>query len=246
LTALFLTSAVQAGIITSVNSGGSFADLSEGFSCSDAGTATASCGVDDYLDVFHNASGSYQANAQYGRLDAIATSSIYDYAGGSMVGTSTAGFSDTLVITGGTGSGTLIFAAEYWGSIMGEGCATGSCLENSTIALNTFTTHPYSSTPTLVNLSFSFTFGSPFGLNAMASAYTSVSVAESAMQTSHLKVDAIEVHDATGALTTDYTVTSASGAVLPFVTPEPATLSFVIVAVIALPFVRRLSADKRG
>jgi hypothetical protein len=90
-------------------------------------------------------------------------------------------------------------------------------------------------------LSFSFSFGTLFNLNASAFVYSSALRNESGTQTAHLRIDAIEVLDSNGALITDYGVTSGSGAAYPFVTPEPGTSALVIAALIALPIIRRKS-----
>src|ERR1039458_2632865 len=71
--ALVLAGTLQAGLVSTINGSGEFLDLGQSFGCSNAGTTTASCdfeaeGVPG--TVFDHASGSYQANAQYGSLDA--------------------------------------------------------------------------------------------------------------------------------------------------------------------------------
>ena len=235
---------LQAGLVSTVNSSGQFGDLFQSFGCSNAGTTTASCDVSAGVDAFHDASGSYQANAQYGSLDVTSKSSVYDFGigyEGYLAGTSSASFSDTFLLTGGVGSGTLVFVTEYGGYGQGESCDTGACQFNSTVALNTFSFHPNGNFYLPINLSFSFTFGTPFNLSASASAYSSAEGDELATQTAHLKIDSIEVLDSNGALITDYAVTSGSGAAYPFVTPEPGTFALVIAALIALPIIRRKS-----
>jgi hypothetical protein len=238
--ALFLAGTLQAGLVSTVNAGGQFIDLAQGFGCSNAGTATASCDVSAGVDPFHNASGSYHANAQYGSLDVTSRSSVYDLNSGFLVGTSTASFSDTLLLTGGIGSGTLVFVAEYRGHTQSESCDIGDCL-NATITLNTFTVQPPTGDPTITNLSFGFTFGTLFNLNASAFAYSSALGDELSQTNAHLRIDAIEVLNFDGALITDYGVTSGSGAAYPFVLPEPGTFALVIAALIALPIIRRKS-----
>jgi hypothetical protein len=242
--ALFMAGTLQAGLVSTVNSSGQFGDLFQSFGCSNAGTTTASCDVSAGVDAFHDASGSYQANAQYGSLDVTSKSSVYDFGigyEGYLAGTSSASFSDTFLLTGGVGSGTLVFVTEYGGYGQGESCDTGACQFNSTVALNTFSFHPNGNFYLPINLSFSFTFGTPFNLSASASAYSSAEGDELATQTAHLKIDSIEVLDSNGALITDYAVTSGSGAAYPFVTPEPGTFALVIAALIALPIIRRKS-----
>jgi hypothetical protein len=237
---LFLAGTLQAGLVSTVNAGGQFFNPYQTFGCSNAGTTIASCSVSAGVDAFHVASGSYQANARYGSLDVTSMSSIY---GGFLDGTSAAGFSDTFLLTGGIGSGTLVFVTEYWGYGQGESCDAGDCDLNSTVTLNTFTVHPVLGLPTIVNLPFSFSFGTLFNLNASASTKTSAEGHELVTRDAHLKIDSIEVLDSNGALITDYAVTSGSGAAYPFVTPEPGTFALVIAALIALPIIRRKSIN---
>ena len=249
--ALFLAGTLQAGLVSTVNSSGQFIDLNQSFGCSNAGTATASCSAGAFVDAYHNASGSYQANAQYGSLDVTSRSSVYDLTIGGpgyLAGSSSASFSDTFLLTGGIGSGTLVFVTEYGGYGQGESCDTGACQFNSTVALNTFSFHPNGNFYLPINLSFSFSFGTPFNLNGSVSAHSSAEGDETATQTAHLKIDAIEVLDSNGALTGNYSVTSGSGADYPFVTPEPGTLALVTAALLALPLIRRksISACRRG
>jgi hypothetical protein len=250
--ALFLAGTLQAGLVSAVNSSGQFVDLNQDFGCSNAGTTTASCDVSAFgVGTFDDASGSYQANAQYGSLDTTSMSHVYDTTNGGpgiLAGTSSASFSDTFLLTGGIGSGTLVFVTEYGGYGQGESCDTGACLLNSTVALNTFSFHPNGNFYLPINLSFSFSFGTPFNLNGSVSAHSSAEGDETATQTAHLKIDAIEVLDSNGALTGNYSVTSGSGADYPFVTPEPGTLALVTAALLALPLIRRksISACRRG
>jgi hypothetical protein len=243
--ALFSGGTLQAELISTVNGSGQFTPFlaSQPFGCSNAGTTTASCSVTPVGDVSHSASGSYRANAQYGSLDAISMSSVF---GGSLGGTSAARFSDTLLLTGGIGSGTLVFVTEYSG-MAPVSCETGACLLNSTVALNTFTVHP-SSGPVIANLSFSFSFGTLFNLNASVSAYSSALGNETVTQTAHLKINSIRVLDSTGALITDYALTAGSGAAYVFATPEPGSFALVITALFALPIVsrRRISASQKS
>src|ERR1039458_8669010 len=118
--ALFLAGTLQAGLVSTVTSSGEFFDLAQSFGCSNAGTTTASCSVLAYdAGTFDHASGSYQANAQYGSLDVTSMSSTYH---GVLSGTSVADFSDTFLLTGGIGSGTLVFVTEYWGRGVSESC----------------------------------------------------------------------------------------------------------------------------
>ena len=249
--ALFLAGTLQAGLVSTVNSSGQFVDLSQSFGCSNAGATTASCGVSAGVDAYHDASGSYQANAQYGSLDTTSMSYVYDTTNGGpgiLEGTSSASFSDTFLLTGGIGSGTLVFVTEYGGYGRGESCDTGACQFNSTVALNTFSFHPNGNFYLPINLSFSFSFGTPFNLNGSVSAYSSAEGYELATQTAHLKIDAVEVLNSDGALITNYAVTSGSGAAYPFVTPEPGTFALVVGALIALLVIRRksISACRRG
>lgn len=245
--ALFLAGTLQAGLVSTVQGSGQFIDLNQSFGCSNAGTATASCSAGASVDVDHNASGSYQANAQYGSLDTTSVSSVYDLNVGSLLGTSGAGFSDTFLLTGGIGSGTLVFVTEYWGRGVSESCG-GGCLGAATVTLNTFTGQPNQGFPTIVNLPFSFSFGTLFSLSASASAHSSALGHELAQTNAHLKIDAIEVLNSDGALITNYAVTSGSGAAYAFVTPEPGTFALVVAALIALPVIRRksISACRRG
>src|ERR1017187_3453637 len=101
--ALFMVGTLQAGLVSTVNASGAFLDLGQSFGCSNAGTTTASCGAGAFVDVNHNASGSYSANAQYGSLDVISMSSVYDISipgqPGYLSGTSSASFSDTFLLT---------------------------------------------------------------------------------------------------------------------------------------------------
>lgn len=158
------------------------------------------------------------------------------------MGRSSAGFADTFLITGGIGSGTLVFVTEYRGFAASESCSGSSiCLGNATVTLNTFTIHPNSGLPTIFDLPFSFTFGTLFDLNGSASAYSSALDDETAMTNAHLKIDSIEVFDSAGALITNYSVTTGSGANYAFVTPEPRPFVLVIAALIGLLFVRRTS-----
>ena len=244
---------LQAGLVSTVNASGEFLDLAQSFGCSNAGTTTASCSVlaSGFPGTFDDASGSYQANAQYGSLDATSVSHVYDRnnnGGGDLSGGASASFSDTFLLTGGVGSGTLVFVAGYWGYGVSESCDYG-CLGAATVTLNTFTAHPnLGIPPTIVNLPFSFSFGTLFNLNASASASSSAWSNELAQTNTHLRIDAIEVLDSNGALITDYAVTSGSGAAYPFVTPEPGTFALFIAALIALPVIRRksISACRRG
>lgn len=238
LGALFLAGTLQAGLVSTVNAGGQFTYPFQSFGCSDAGTGTASCSVPSLVYPHEEASGSYQANARYGSLDVTSMSAVY---GGFLHGTSTASFSETLLLTGGIGSGTLMFVAEYWGFGKGESCDRGSCRDNSAVSLNAFTAHPNSMVPVITNVSFSFFFGTPFNLSASASASSSALGSETATQTAHLQIDAIKVLDSNGALITNYALTSDSGDSSPVVTPEPGTFTLVIAAFIALLFIRRKS-----
>ena len=219
--ALFLASTLQAGLVSTVNASGEFIDLAQSFGCSNAGTTTASCSVSAGGSAYHDASGSYHANAQYGSLDTTSVSSVYDLNNGGsgyLSGTSVASLSDTFLLTGGIGSGTLVFVAEYWGYGVSESCS-GGCLGAATVTLNTFTAQPNLGIPTTVNLPFSFSFGTLFNLSASASAHSSALGHELAQTNAHLRIDAIEVLDSNGALITDYGVISGSGADYPFVTP---------------------------
>jgi hypothetical protein len=246
--ALFLAGTLQAGLVSTVNAGGQFHDSAQTFGCSNAGTTTASCDFEAFgvPGTFDYASGSYQANAQYGSLDVTSMSSTYH--SGDLTGTSAAGFSDTFLLTGGIGSGTLVFVTEYWGYGQGEACDLGACDLNSTVTLNTFTAHPNGGGPTIVYLPFSFSFDTLFNLNASASTYTSALGHDLVTRDAHLRIGAIEVLDSNGALITNYGVTSGSGADYPFATPEPGTSALVIAALIALPIIRRksISACRRG
>jgi hypothetical protein len=243
--ALFLAGTLQAGLVSTVNASGEFLDLGQSFGCSNAGTTGAGCNVWTFVDIYHNASGSYGAGAQYGSLHMTSVSSVYDINSrpGYLDGWSAGSFSDTFLLTGGIGSGTLVFVTEYWGSAVSESCDGDIflCTGNATVTLNTFTAHPNSGGPTIVNLPFSFSFGTLFNLNASASAYSSAEGDELAQTNAHLKIDAIEVLNSDGALVTSYGVTSGSGAAYPFVTPEPGTFALVIAALIALPIIRRKS-----
>ena len=100
--ALFLAGTLQAGLVSTVNASGAFLDLAQSFGCSNAGTTTASCDVSAFgVGTFDDASGSYQANAQYGSLDVTSTSLVYDFGNGApgyLAGSSTASFSDTLLL----------------------------------------------------------------------------------------------------------------------------------------------------
>jgi hypothetical protein len=176
--ALFLAGTLQAGLVSTVNASGAFLDLGQTFGCSDAGTTGAGCGVSTVVfpAAFHNASGSYGASAQYGSLDVGSSSQVYDLNQGGLGyldGESIASFSDTFLLTGGIGSGTLVFVTEYWGVFQGDSCGL-PCAENSTVTLNSFSVHPiFGNTPIITNLSFSFSFGTLFNLNASAFAYSS-------------------------------------------------------------------------
>ena len=248
--ALFLAGTLQAGLVSTVNASGAFLDLAQSFGCSNGGTTTASCDVSAFgVGTFDDASGSYQANAQYGSLDTTSVSSVYDTTNGGpgyLEGTSVGSFSDTFLLTGGIGSGTLLFVTEYWGYGVSESCAP--CVGAATVTLNTFTGQPNQGVPIIVNLPFSFSFGTLFNLNASASAHSSALGHELAQTNAHLKIDAIEVFDSNGALITNYAVTSGSGAAYAFVTPEPGTFALVVAALIALLVIRRksISACRRG
>jgi hypothetical protein len=110
----------------------------------------------------------------------------------------------------------------------GYGC--NICAGNATVTLNTFSIHPQIGSPTITNLSFSYTFGTVFNLNGSASAYSSALGDETATTNAHLKIDSIEVLDSNGALITNYAVTTGSGANYPFVTPEPGTFALGLVS----------------
>ena len=236
LGALSLAGSLNAALISTVRSSGGFIDLSETFGCSDAGTTTAACSVSAGGSAFHNASGLYQADADYGMLNASSRSDVYDLNLGELLGTSSASFSDTFLLTGGIGSGTLIFVTEYWGYGQSESCP---CVSNSTVTLNSFTGHPDWGLPVITNLPFTFSFGTLFNLNASVSAYSSALGDELATQTAHLKIDAIEVRDSNGALLTNYSVTTGSGASYPFVTPEAGTFALVTGALVAIMAIRK-------
>ena len=117
------------------------------------------------------------------------------------------------------------------------------CVGDATVTLNTFMVHPVMGSPTVTNLSFSFTFGSVFNLNGSASAHSSALFDETAMTNAHLRIDAIEVLDSNGALITNYAVTTGSGANYAFVTPEPGTLTLVVGSLVALLVICRKSID---
>ena len=141
-----------------------------------------------------------------------------------------------------------MFVAGYWGYGVGELCY-GGCLGAATVTLNTFTADSnLGIPPTIVNLPFSFSFGTPFNLSASASAFSDPEGDGLAESNAHLRIDAIEVLDSNGALITNYGVTTGSGADYPFVTPEPGTFALFIAALIALPVIRRksISACRRG
>jgi hypothetical protein len=134
-----------------------------------------------------------------------------------------------------------VFVAGYWGYGVSESCDYG-CLGAATVTFNTFTAHPnLGIPPTIVNLPFSFTYGTLFNLSASASAYTSAGGGDLAQTNTHLRIDAIEVFDSNGVLITNYGVTSGSGAAYPFVTPEPGTFALFIGSLIALLVIRRKS-----
>jgi hypothetical protein len=229
---LFLAGTLHAGLVTTVNGTGDFFDLSQSFGCSNTGTTSASC---SFMrgDAFLNSSGSYQADAQYGSLDATSMSSSFGRA--DAFGTSSASFADTFLLTGGIGSGTLVFLTEYRGLTQSESCPP--FCSNATVTLNTFTVKPIG--PTVTNLSFSFTFGTVFNLNGSASAFSTALGAEEAMTTAHLKIDSIQVLNSDGAPITNFAVTTGSGANYAFVVPEPGTFALVIVALLALVGMRR-------
>jgi hypothetical protein len=227
---LFWTGTLHAGLVTTVNGTGNFSDLSQSFGCSDTGTTSASC---SFMrgDAFLNASGSYQADAEYGSLDVTSMSDSFGRA--DAFGTSSASFADTFLLTGGVGSGTLVFLTEYRGLTQSESCPP--FCSNATVTLNTFTVKPIG--PTITNLSFSFTFGALFNLNGSASAFSTAVGAEEAMTTAHLKIDSIQVLNSDGAPITNFAVTTGSGANYPFVVPEPgnfAPVIFVLTALVAL------------
>jgi hypothetical protein len=133
---LLLTTTGQAGLVSTVNATGFFFNTTpvQPFGCSDSGTASATCGVSIGGGVFINAIGSYQANAQYGSGD---VSSMSTSQGAAILnGTSTASFSDTFLLTGGVGSGTLVFVTEIRGTLQDD-YSCNVCADNSTVTLNT-------------------------------------------------------------------------------------------------------------
>src|ERR1019366_3081410 len=138
--ALFLAGTLQAGLVSTVNASGEFLDLGQSFGCSNAGTTGAGCNVWTFVDIYHNASGSYGAGAQYGSLHMTSVSSVYDINSrpGYLDGWSAGSFSDTFLLTGGIGSGTLVFVTEYWGHAISESCDGDFCTGNATVTLNTF------------------------------------------------------------------------------------------------------------
>ena len=229
---LFLAGTLHAGLVTTVNGTGEFLDLSQTFGCSNTGTSTASCSF-GRGGAFQNANGSYQADAQYGSLDVTSMSSSFGAA--EAFGTSSASFADSFLLTGGIGSGTLVFLTEYGGLTQSQSCPP--FCSNATVTLNTFTVNPIG--PTITNLSFSFTFGTVFNLNGSASAFSTALGAEETMTTAHLKIDSIQVLNSAGAPITNFAVSTGSGAAYPFATPEPGTLALVIVALIALVAMHR-------
>jgi hypothetical protein len=81
-------------------------------------------------------------------------------------------------------------------------------------------------------------------LNGSASAYSSAVGDKFAMTTARLPIDSIEVLDSTGALITNYAVTTGSGASYPFATPEPGNFALVIAALIAVLVIRRISSKR--
>jgi hypothetical protein len=231
---------LHAGLLSTVVGHGSFYDSGQTFSCSDTNTglviAVASCSFGGGT-AFQAVSGMDQASAQYGVASVNSRSQSYGFSGAT--GGSTANFSDTVLLTGGVGSGTLVFTVMYGGFGQSEACA-GNCW-GSYVTFNDFLVHPslgFGGYPAQ-QLSYGFTFGTPFTFTASAVGNSSASFDELASQNMRIELDSIEVFDSSGALTTDFQVTSGSGTVYPFVTPEPGTCELILVSCIALSLKRR-------
>jgi hypothetical protein len=232
---------LQAGLVSTVSASGQYFGSLQTLGCSgtntDLVTATATCSIDASLDVFHSASGLYQASSQYGSLDAQSSSGSY---GGMLSGTATASLSDTLLVTGGSGPGTLVFTVTYWGYGSSD-AGDGSNYRNSHVTFNDFSAYPNHALGAgyTTQLEYGFTFGTPFAFTASASAYSSALGNETASQNAHLRIDSIEILGSSGAATTDRLIQSGLGAVSLSTAPEPRTWGMFVVAAVAFLINRR-------
>jgi hypothetical protein len=236
-----LASSLQAGLVSTVSASGQYFGSLQSLDCSgtntDLVTAAAACSIDASLDVFHSASGLYQANSEYGSLDAQSSSSSY---GGRLSGTATASFSDTLLATGGSGSGTLVFTVTYWGYGSSDAGDAGNYM-NSHVTFNDFSAYPTHALDAsyTTQLEYGFTFGTPFAFTAYASAYSSALGNEMASQNAHLRIDSIGVLDSSGSAISDNQIQFGSEQAYLSTAPEPRTCGLFVVSALAFLINRR-------
>jgi hypothetical protein len=246
---LVLTTSIHASVVSSVDATGRFADLGMPLFCSDMHsgglTATAGCNISVSPDPFHLGVGMYQASASYTQLDTSSISDILGSNGSDLIGSATARFSDTLMLTGHTGTGKLVFAVEWWGQSFSEECE--NCLGASVMLNDVSVPGIHIGVPELHFLTFDFTFGAPFALTGSAEARSSALTHEDAMTEAHLMIESIQVQDTSGAQITDYSVSSAAGATYPFVSlPEPRSIELMTLSgiILALWKLRKIRARR--
>ena len=242
LAAVALTAISHASLLSSVNASGS---LNNGtpLECGNTGTSTASCTVSvstGFTDPA--ASGSYQSDSMYGSVVVTSDSSVYQ---GSLIGHANASFSDSLLFTGGSGSGTLVFLVHYFGNARSD--VSDFLAGNVSFSFND---NNFSYTTNVVNSTYesdlAFTFGTPFAISASVSARSSALGHEHAVTDASVSIVSIAVLDASGNPVTDFQFSSGSGPAYPVVTPEPATFglfaSILLVLCVARGFIdpRRL------
>ncbi|RPI88260.1 MAG: hypothetical protein EHM42_04535 [Planctomycetaceae bacterium] len=196
--------------------------------------------------------GSAEARATFGTLGVKAAASLVDYKPGTYQESempasipfpayALAGFTDTLTVEGGTGSGLLVFNFAVTGSVtngafMGNGVIPTLEVNGTRVTL---TPLAFTGDGSAVSDPFAFTFGTPFDIQveflgnvfvldySATDPYTTAGTAEFL---NSLKLEGIVATTSTGGPLTGVTITGASGTsypVVPTAVPEPGSLSLL-------------------
>jgi hypothetical protein len=190
LLAVCAAGSLKAGVVSSSVSGsvGFFngPDLGKKY-CSDIN----SCSISFATTMYNNSDGLYYTTApspQMFGVEAYSRSSVYN---GEIAGNAAITYTDTLVFTGGSGSGNLLFTIEYSGREISD--SRGCCsFGNAKVAFNNlqFNIDNRQGTTTF---EYPFTFGMPFAITMSASAYSSGFGHEFAETDARIRVDSITV-----------------------------------------------------
>ena len=180
---------LRAGVVTSSVSGTAtfFPGGPDPVSCSGITSCSFAAGSGTF--PFDSADGLYSTVApspQTLRVEALSRSDAYN---ADVVGNSMIIYSDTLMFTGGTGSGTLLFSIEYLLTAVSEVCVNCGGVS---AAFNDYHANAHGLLTT-TTLEYPFTFGTPFDITMSASARAFASFHELASSDARIQVDSITI-----------------------------------------------------